>query len=519
VLITYRLTFHPLAKYPGPFLAKITDLHQAYHALKGDRQVEFYRCHQKYGDIVRFGPNSISINTNTALKSIYGFKANVRKADFYRVFPPTKTAFSTHTSIDKNEHARKRRVLSHAFSDTAIKAMDKFILNHVRSFCAQLDSGSSALSPLSPSSNNEKEKRPWSPAKNISDLCNYLTFDIMGDLCFGNDSFGMLERPDNRFVIDLISNSAHRHLICGTYPPLHTYHLDHYLFPAIAASRARYMTFGRSLSTARTKLGTDASRKDFFYYLLNATDPETGKGFSMTELWAEANLLIVAGSDTSSTALAGAIYYLVHNPAALKRLEEEICGAFGDVEDIHSGPVLSGCAYLRACLDEAMRLSPPVGGLLPRTVLDGGISIDGHHFPGGTVVGTPHYTIHHNAAYYPSPFTYSPERWYPGSSPSVTAESVELAHSAFCPFSIGPRGCIGKGLAYTELMTALARIIWLLEMRLKPGESLGSVSVTAAEVEETPERVGEFALKDTFTSVKNGPLVEFRRRGEIERNE
>ena len=48
-IIVYRVFFHPLAKYPGPFLAKITDAYQLYHAYKGDRHLEFWRMHEKYG--------------------------------------------------------------------------------------------------------------------------------------------------------------------------------------------------------------------------------------------------------------------------------------------------------------------------------------------------------------------------------------------------------------------------------------------------------------------------------------
>lgn len=158
------------------------------------------------GPVVRFGPNSLSINTNTALKTIYGHRSNVKKSQFYSVFPPTKDTFNTHSSIDKASHARKRRVLSHAFSDAAIKSMEKYILGNVRSFC-------SALGPA-PKSMGEKgaSKGEWSVAQNMSDWCNYLTFDVMGDLCFGK-AFEMLEHHENRHVIDLIGSAAHMHLI------------------------------------------------------------------------------------------------------------------------------------------------------------------------------------------------------------------------------------------------------------------------------------------------------------------
>jgi cytochrome P450 len=273
------------------------------------------------------------------------------------------------------------------------------------------------------------------------------------------------------------------------------------------------MAYSKSLLTERTRLGADTDRKDFFYYLLNARDPETGQGFSNAELWGESNLLIIAGSDTTSTSLAGTFFYLSHNPSALAKATAEVRGKFSDVEEISNGPALNSCTYVRACIDEAMRLSPPVGGILPRQVLPGGLSVDGEEIPEGTVVGVPHYTIHHNSLYYPDPFAYKPERWIPNSksedSIPVTHETVALAQSAFCPFSVGPRGCIGKGLAYVELMTTVVRTLFLYDMRLAPGEKLGEGNPNADYGRQRP---GEFQLQDTFTSMKDGPLVQFRER-------
>jgi hypothetical protein len=65
----YNVFFHPYAKYPGPFLAKFTDLYSGYHAWKGDIHLDMWRCHEKYGDKVRYAPNRLNINTVTGLKS------------------------------------------------------------------------------------------------------------------------------------------------------------------------------------------------------------------------------------------------------------------------------------------------------------------------------------------------------------------------------------------------------------------------------------------------------------------
>lgn len=505
-VVAYRLFFHPLAKYPGPLLAKVTDAYMLYHAWKGDRHLEFWRLHETYGPIVRWGPNSVSFNSNTALKEIYGFKANVGKAAFYDAF--AHPAHNTHNTRDKVQHARKRRVLSHAFSDSAVKEAEKYILANVRTFCDVLG-GRGSYGTAAPNDLGDK----WSGPVSMSDQCNYLAMDILGDLCFGK-AFHMLEAPDNRYAVDLVGVAAKRHLICGTMRAVEKTGIEKVLFRKIAAGRARYMQYSRGQLAERMALGDDTDRRDFFYYLLKARDPETGEGFSKPELWGESNLLIIAGSDTTSTGMAATFFYLVRHPEALAKATREVRSTFEDVEAIQHGAALTGCTYLRACIDEAMRLSPAVGGLLPREVLPGGMQVDGHTIPAGMVVGTPHYAIHHNAAYYPQPWVYTPERWIAGSTlpggAVVTEDDVHCAQSAFCPFSIGPRGCIGKGLAYTEMMTTLARALFLYDVRraqgvVDPGE--GQVGA-----EWGRDRPGELQLMDTFTSVKKGVMVDFKPR-------
>ena len=97
---------------------------------------------------------------------------------------------------------------------------------------------------------------------------------------------------------------------------------------------------------------------------------------------------------------------------------------------------------------------------------------------------------------------------------TVTEDEVATAQSAFCPFSIGPRGCIGKGLAYIEMSITLARVLFLYDLRravgvVDPGEG-------REDLEWGRHRREEFQLIDTFTSMKDGPMIEFRPREGVE---
>jgi cytochrome P450 len=159
---------------------------------------------------VRLGPNFLSFNTSTALKQIYGYKSNVRKSDFYTAFPANKNTFNVHSSIDRAQHARKRRVISHAFADSAIKSMEKYILGNVDIACGLIDRDIDVVAQHA-----AEKKGVWGVPRNFAQFADSLAFDIMGDLVFGK-AFGLLEDEGNRFAVDLVSSAAHRHLIAST---------------------------------------------------------------------------------------------------------------------------------------------------------------------------------------------------------------------------------------------------------------------------------------------------------------
>lgn len=204
------------------------------------------------------------------------------------------------------------------------------------------------------------------------------------------------------------------------------------------------------------------------------------------------------------------MFYLVHNLDVLAELNREVRSAFDEADEIRLGNRLDSCKYLRACLDEAMRLAPAVPGILPREAEHDGVCVAGCPIPQGTEVGVPTYAIHHNPSYYPEPFKYDPSRWMVGQDNHLENDGVNLARSAFCPFSAGTRACLGKVLAYKELSVALARLVFLYDIRLEPGSHLGEGSCMDSRWGR--QRTGEYQLWDAYISIKKGPMVQFRKR-------
>ncbi|KAK2612511.1 hypothetical protein QQS21_001449 [Conoideocrella luteorostrata] len=428
------------------------------------------------------------------MEQIYGHQANVQKGSWYAVYYGS----SIFNVIDKDIHARKKRVMSQAFSDKAVRGMEPHILSAIRDWCAQLGDGAGSVTSAEPSK--------WSQPKDMSHWAAYMIFDVLGEICYG-ETFQTSLRTENRFFLDLMTEHVRFLNITGQMRLLSQLNLGRIFLRGSRELRQKQIAFSQHQLRKRLALGSKShGRRDIIHYLQEARDPETGQGYSESELMSETVLLLGAGSDTANTALASIFYFLVHHPEVQERLAKTIRDTFPTIESIVSGPALNSMLYLRACVDESLRLCPPIPMLLPREVLRGGLHIDGHYFEAGCTVGVPTYSLHHNEEYFRNPFRYDPSRWLVKGTKSLDAsegycaEEVQVARGAFVPFSVGPRACIGRNVAVIELYIGVARALWLYDVRLAPGfETIG-----------VGEK-GEYKIKDNFIAGKEGPIVQLRR--------
>jgi len=253
-------------------------------------------------------------------------------------------------------------------------------------------------------------------------------------------------------------------------------------------------------------------RKDFFYWLFRAEDPETGeRGYTLNELFGECELLTIAGSDTTSIVLSAAFFYLSRQPSVQSKLATEILSTFSSYDEIKSGSKIMSCKYLTAFLEEAMRMTPPVSAEPARVVLQGGTTVDGHYVPEGLHVSTGLYCLSFNKDVYPEPFTFRPERWIVAEDKDVgsSAESVAAARDAFCAFSYGSRGCVGKNLAWLEMRIVIAKFLWKFEVRADPDNNLGGGNPGG---KPGRQRKDQYQTYDVFVSSRKGPVVQLKKR-------
>ncbi|XP_062592665.1 ultra-long-chain fatty acid omega-hydroxylase-like [Saccostrea cucullata] len=190
---------------------------------------------------------------------------------------------------------------------------------------------------------------------------------------------------------------------------------------------------------------------DFLDILLTAKD-EDGNGMSNEDIRTEVDTFLFEGHDTTASAISWILYSLAEHPDHQRKCQEEIDRV---VSETKSGELewkdLERLEYLTRCIKEGMRLHTPVPMILRNN--QSTITVDNQAIPAGSTIVINIYSLHHNAEVWGEDhMKFKPERF--------TKENMEKRDSfAFCPFSAGPRNCIGQNFAMSEEKIVLATLL------------------------------------------------------------
>nr|BAL05147.1 cytochrome P450 [Phanerodontia chrysosporium] len=443
----YRISpFHPIARYPGPLLAKISKIYHVSKIWSGKQHVYLQRLHEKYGDIVRIGPNELSIRDVSCITPALGAQGMPKGPMFNgrHLWPETHSLIGFR---DPKEHQRRRRRWNRAFNTASVKEFNPIIQARVQ----ELGDAFAARE---------------GQVLDLAEWIGFFTYDFMGDMVFGGWTHMVREGADHNGLWQLIKSGMKVSFVYEHIPWL-SYYVKKLPGAGSDLKMMRAMAFGQT----EKRYATATTTRDLFYYLTNEDGSEKVDPPKAVVI-SDGALALIAGSDTTSTVLSSTFYCLLRNPETYKRLQEEVDMFYPAGESSLDPKHLPEMHYLEAVIMEGLRLFPavPSGTQRAPEVGKGGKAIGPYYVPEGTQTRLHFWSIHRDPRNFSHPEMFWPDRW-------LIAEGLQecvdgkLVHNpnAWLPFSFGPSNCVGKNLALQEMRMLVCHLVQRFNFRFADG--------------------------------------------------
>ncbi|PMD33124.1 cytochrome P450 [Hyaloscypha variabilis F] len=439
--VVYNLYFHPLSKFPGPWYAVISDLFSSHTIISGHGHQTLKALHEKYGEVVRVGPDELSFSSGSAWKDVYAQRKNGTIFTKDHKFYITDNDFrAPHivNNINVEEHAQAKKVLSHAFSPKSLLEQEDIVLKYADMLMVAIRE-ESAKGPL-----------------NLNDCYNWVTFDVLGELAFGEPFGSVSARQTDEWISTILQMVVFIAWDSALYK-LHPIFSDFYSYfipPSIRKATANHVFQSKAKILSRLEKGERRDgRKDFCSYIFELRKE---MGLNEWHMAAYSNSMIIAGSETTATVMSALTYYLCRTPAVYDKLKQEVRSRYMSSDEITS--LSATFPYLTAVIHEILRIFPPIPFGMPRIVPPGGDTVDGIFIPGGTTVSVHTWSSAHSAENFKDPDSFIPERW-------LDPENTDN-RDASNPFLLGPRACIGQNMAWMEMRILIAKMVFLFDYEL-----------------------------------------------------
>ncbi|KAJ1916070.1 hypothetical protein IWQ60_008226 [Tieghemiomyces parasiticus] len=478
--VIYHAFLSPLCHVPGPFFCRILPAALHPQLYMGRHYVWVTEMHRRYGPLVRIGHQAVSVIDRASIREIYHGYSHIKARIWYRGLEQyTPGMFTTPHAV---VHKQLKRQLEPTFSRKAVREMESLVLEHGAAGLAFTIAGRCAAEAAVAGPKHGET----GTVVDLFSLLNYAALDTITQLALGRNAC-LLRGSDHPIVGWFHSFGMMATLMCA-FPFLKDYKFgfrqmrqdaqnlyDHAVecitekratLHQIAADRAA----GRPIDDQR-----QAAEKDILANLLGAEDPQTNAKLTEVQIAVETITTMFAGTETISAGLTLTFLHLFRHPNLYRKVQDEIVRSFpvpdlfGDEDGCPTTPrplglnltllQMMGITYanikervplVEAIINETLRITPSATTVLMREVPEGGRVLGGHYMPAGTNVGMSVMAYHHGAEW-EDPHLFQPERFL---GPEGEKNLVKLMS-----FSLGPRQCIGRNLAYVEMSLILVVLL------------------------------------------------------------
>ncbi|KAH7631608.1 cytochrome P450 [Sordaria sp. MPI-SDFR-AT-0083] len=439
--ISYQTS--PLKKYPGPALAGWTNLWRLGQVLSGEYAPRMKKLHEKYGPIVRIGPNLLDLDFPELTRTIYATDPKWKKSNFYQNSSSIidgKITYHMFSEVDNALHARMKRPVVRHYSVPSVLAMEPLMDKVINDLLGHLQT-------RYVDTKKECEFGEW---------LGYYAWDFLGIVTFST-KFGFMEKGcDFDGTLAIADKSIDYLGICGQMPWM-DYWLDK-----------------NPKMTARLK-GEDKifreDRPDFLQYFIESmsTHPDV---VDAKQIIGYLLLNLIAGADTTAITMRALFYYSLKDPRVWSKLQSAVRSA--DIKPGQPAPhaVARAIPYLEAVIRETIRYHPAVSMIMERIVPAESLGLalpDGSVVPGGSMIGMNPYIVGRNKGVFGEDAdVFNPDRWLQRQEESDEQykERRSLYETASIAFGGGSRICLGRNLSQMELYKVVPTLIATFDIEL-----------------------------------------------------
>ena len=320
------------------------------------------KLHLQYGNVVRVEPDELTFTAPSAWSEIYLSRPQLPRAKIGSIVNVNGTMPIVH-ELQPEDHLRQRKVLNHGFSNKALKMQEYILQRYVDLLLRRFD-----------------ELATYGTEIDISDWYQFVTFDIIGDLVFG-ESFGSLEKSMYHPWIKTFFSGLKVGSIMTSFSYFPVLRLLGRCIPSYIKNILNiplYRHFQYSIEHVNRRIARETERPDIMKFVLENNHKE---GLTKDELDTQMQLLIFAGSETTAATMSAVTWFMLKDSVMMQRLQQEIRAAFRLLDEIDVASA-SKLPYLHAAIQEALRMHPPASTSSPRYV-DRPITVAGYPLPAG----------------------------------------------------------------------------------------------------------------------------------------